>query len=105
MKTPPAARDRGGERGFTGGPMSERVDLNAMKPGYDGRLKRAEISAHEPPIHDVPGVYLQFVEGCGYDVYELTPDEADAISKYLADAAVQTRAAFSEQANGADPAR
>jgi hypothetical protein len=47
-------------------------------------LKQAEVLGFDPDINGEPGMYLQFVEGCGYDVYELTPDEARELAGELA---------------------
>ncbi len=59
------------------------IQLSLMEPGYDKNLKRIEILGFEPDIHDIPGMYLQVVEGCGYQVYELTPDEARKLASEL----------------------
>jgi hypothetical protein len=63
--------------------MSQAIPLSKMKPGHNGRLKQAEVLGFDPDINGEPGMYLQFVEGCGYDVYEFTPDEARRLATEL----------------------
>lgn len=82
--------------------MSESIKLSQM-PCYAG-LWKAEVIAQEPFIptqgkesiemYEKPGVTLQFVEGCGYTVFNLTPEEADELVKQLQYAAMLTRLKF-----------
>lgn len=51
--------------------------LTQMFPSYTGQLKYIEIMPSDDTI------YLQRVDGCGYDVNELTPLEAIAIGEEL----------------------
>jgi hypothetical protein len=53
-----------------------------------------EVLAHDPDIHDEPGVYLQKVEGCGYTVFELTPEEATILGTFLIEQAEESVTAF-----------
>ncbi len=57
----------------------------------------AQVLDHSPDIHNKPGVYCQFVEGCGYHVYTLNPDEAELLAAMLLQGAAKTRAAFAEE--------
>lgn len=75
--------------------MSDKVTLSRMDC-YAGKFE-AEASGHTPDIHDEPGVYVQFIEGCGYDVYTLTPDEADTLADRIREAAAETRKAFQDK--------
>lgn len=77
------------------------VQLSQMRRGYDGNLKRLEVLGFSPDIHDHPGLYLQRVEGCGYDVIELTLEEANAVAKELLETIQSVRAEFDPKA-GAD---
>ena len=54
--------------------MNEPIKLSRM-PCYAGFWK-AQATAHTADIHDKPGVYVQFIEGCGYSVFEMEPEEA-----------------------------
>lgn len=63
---------------------------------YAGKI-HAETMPHEPDIHDEPGVYVQFREGCGHTVYTMTPDEADEYADMLKVAAAHTRKAFQKK--------
>jgi len=60
---------------------------------YAGKML-AECMPFSPDIHKEPGMYLQFVEGCGYHVYTLTPDEADKLAEMLRQTAEQSRREF-----------
>ena len=60
---------------------------------YAGK-QLVEVSDFSPDIHDEPGMYLQFVEGCGYTVYEITPDEAEKLAALLLAKAKETRKNF-----------
>ncbi len=73
---------------------TNKVEMTLRAPCYTGLYEFLEVSAHDPDIHDEPGIYLQKVEGCGYDVWELTAEEADALAVILAAKAKETRAAF-----------
>lgn len=63
---------------------------------YAGKM-RAEANPHEPDIFDEPGVYLQFVEGCGYTVFTLTPEEAEQYADMLKASAKASREAFQKK--------
>ena len=69
------------------------IDLSHHK-SYTGGQQQAEVQEFGPDIHDGPGMYLQFVDGCGYTVYTLSPDEAEALAKMLTEAAELTRKLF-----------
>jgi hypothetical protein len=70
--------------------MKDHIKLSKM-PCYAG-LWRAEVMEFTPDINggNNKGVYLQFVEGCGYSVFELTTDEARELAQILVDKANQT---------------
>lgn len=61
-----------------------------------------EVMPHEPFLDEKktivhmeqPGMFLQFVEGCGYTVFNLTPNEAESLAKILVQGAKATRKAF-----------
>lgn len=72
--------------------MGNSIRLSQMDC-YTGKI-RAEVNAFGPDIHSQPGLYLQFVEGCGYDVKTLTPDEAEQLAELLLKSAFRTRKAF-----------
>lgn len=82
------------------------IPLTEMKPGYDGRSLRLELYPQLPWLDEAktiehyenPGVVLQKVEGCGYDVTEMTADQADHLANQLLKAAAETRAAFGVRA-------
>jgi len=99
-------------------PDDNAVFLSEMNRGYDGNQLRMEVSAHhalmrgpEPerkvlfPHYEKPGVTLQRVEGCGYDVTTLTPDEAERLGNLLIAAAKETRADFERDGAEADRLR
>lgn len=71
---------------------SDKVTLSRMDC-YAGKWL-AEATAHSPDIFDEPGVYVQFIEGCGYHPYTMTPDEADRLADRIREAAAKTREAF-----------
>lgn len=58
----------------------ETVKLSLM-PCYAGSWQ-AEVmtSTPDPGESEEPHFYLQFVEGCGYSVYSMTPDEAEKVA-------------------------
>jgi hypothetical protein len=62
--------------------------------GYDGRPKAIEVLSFNKDIHNNPGVYLQRVEGCGYEVWEMTPEEAESVAKHLLQAAKDSLKSF-----------
>lgn len=70
----------------------EKVPLSKM-PCYAGNIY-VEVTPFSPDLHDNEGIYLQFVEGCGYDVKTLTPNEAEILAKQLQLAAIRTRKSF-----------
>lgn len=65
----------------------EHVNLSKQKVAYDGNPQRLEIVPFSPDIHEAPGVYLQHVEGSGYIVFDLTPEEAYNLGTFLIRAA------------------
>jgi hypothetical protein len=73
--------------------MKEHILVSQMIC-YTGSPWRCEVSDWTPGIHDIPGVYIQFVEGCGYHVWDLTPDEAEGLAAILLKQAAKTRANF-----------
>ncbi len=56
--------------------MKTQIKLSRMDC-YAGK-QRAEVMAGDKDYF-----YLQFVEGCGYTVYEITPDEAIELGNIL----------------------
>lgn len=72
--------------------VSDRVTLSKMDC-YAGKLL-VEAVAHDPNIFDEAGIYVQFIEGCGYSPYTMTPDEADALADRIKEAAAETRRMF-----------
>lgn len=72
-----------------------KIELSQMNC-YAGKIK-AEVLAHTSDIYDEPGAYAQFIEGCGYDVYTMTPDEADVFADMLKAGAQASRNAFSNK--------
>lgn len=74
--------------------MDNTVELSEMNLGYDGKRKRLEVSGFSRDIHDRPGLYLQRVEGCGYDVYHLTLEEAERLAAILVQVVAEVRAEF-----------
>jgi hypothetical protein len=83
----------------------KEINLSMERKGYDGNPKRVEVMSmsYEPEpevrVWDEPGVYLQFVEGCGYDVRVLSANEAEDLACHLLKAATESRFSFSEKAN------
>jgi len=81
--------------------MTNEIELTEMKKGYDGRFTRLEVMDFTPEVHDgpedKPGVYLQRVEGCGYMVYDLTPEQAFALADILRAQAQKSIDAFAAQ--------
>lgn len=67
--------------------FKDEVTLSRMDC-YAGK-QRAEVNAYDPElqledgIDAPPYVWLQFVEGCGYTVYTVTPDEAEDLAVML----------------------
>lgn len=76
--------------------MKDHIELTEMPVNYTGHHSRMEVMEFSPDIHDKPGVYLQYVEGCGYTVYNLTPDEARFLGECLIRKAKETMKAFSK---------
>lgn len=62
--------------------------------GYNGCPKFIQVLSFSKGIHDEPGVYLQRVEGCGYEVWEMTPEEAESVAKHLLQAAKDSLKSF-----------
>lgn len=67
-----------------------QIQLTQQSLGYDGKPQRLEVSSFSKDIHDRAGIYLQHVEGCGYMVMEMTPDEALSLAAALTKAAQDT---------------
>lgn len=68
-------------------------------PPSEGVVVRAEVLPRvKREGSEVPGLYFQFVDGCGYTIYEFTPDEAEAIGKQLIVGAKQSRKSFAKKA-------
>jgi hypothetical protein len=60
------------------------VKMSTMPLGYDGQPQRAEVMGYSEVVHgNEQGVYIQFVEGCGYHVWNLTPAEAEKLGLAL----------------------
>jgi hypothetical protein len=80
--------------------MKDSIPLTQMPVNYTGYHDRLEVMAIDPDIHDapseVPGVYLQHVEGCGYTVYRLTADEARFLGERLIAQAADSLKQFSD---------
>ena len=74
--------------------MKDVIPLTEMPKNYTGYHSQLELMEFTPDIHDKPGVYLQHVEGCGYTVYELTPDQARFLGERLIAKANETLKAF-----------
>jgi hypothetical protein len=84
--------------------MKEHINLSMENNGYDGYPLRVEVlSKTYDPDNGIaggePGVYLQFVEGCGYDVRVLSVIEAEALASILKHVAAESRKSFSEKDN------
>lgn len=75
--------------------MTTSIPLSQLPLAYTGLPQVMEVQPFTRDIYDAPGVYLQKVEGCGYDVFTLTADEADKLGDMLKEAAAKTRAEFS----------
>lgn len=71
-----------------------RMPLSQCPEAYCGGPQYLEIVGFSPDIHDIPGLYLQHVEGCVYHPYELTPKEATKLGKALIEAASQVTETF-----------
>lgn len=63
------------------------VDMSLRPVCYTGHPESINVNPFDPEIHKVPGVYLEHQEGCGYDIFELTPAEARAVADALIKAA------------------
>ncbi len=80
--------------------MSNSINLTLEKKAYNGCYRRAEVMpfSYEPEPEfrsfEAPGVYLQFVEGCSYDVYSLTAVEAERLAEILLKAVAESRSEF-----------
>ena len=80
--------------------MKDEIILTEMPKGYDGNYRRVEVMPfdYEPEpefrAHSQPGLYLQFVAGCGYDVFPMTAGEAEALAAVLLRTASESRKSF-----------
>jgi hypothetical protein len=63
--------------------MKDSIVLTEMPVNYTGGHDRLEVMSFDSDIHDRAGVYLQHVEGCGYTVYNLTPQQAIELASIL----------------------
>lgn len=74
--------------------MDEKVILS-LEDGYAGK-RYVEImdSCPENTSGSIPYLWFQFVEGCGYTDYRMTPDEADKVADMLKTAAERIRKAW-----------
>lgn len=74
----------------------EKMDLS-RHDCYAGKM-RVEVMDASPELQESPHpqayLYLQFVEGCGYSPYELTPQEADHLAHMLQAGAARARKNF-----------
>lgn len=61
----------------------EKVSVELSRHDCYAGKERVNVNPFSYDIHDVPGVYLEFQEGCGYDPRELTPDEAIRVGEAL----------------------
>lgn len=75
--------------------LPSRIELSQMDC-YAGKFK-AEAIAHEADVFDEPGVYAQFIEGCGHHVFTMTPDEADQFADMIKAAADKSRKSFKKR--------
>ena len=74
------------------------IELTEMKNGYNGKPTRLEVSALTPVVgQEYPAVYLQHVEGCGYTVYEMTAEQAEALAAELMEKAKKSRESFAKE--------
>lgn len=73
------------------------IELTEMENGYDGVPTRLEVLEFSPDIHDEPGLYLQRVEGCGYYIMQMTPEQAETLAQELLEVAEESRAAFAKK--------
>lgn len=64
-----------------------QVPLSFLGNCYTGYPFTMNVHPYDPDIHEKPGVYLEFQEGCGYTPYDLTPDEARQVAQALIAAA------------------
>lgn len=71
------------KKSVTVSPMKESILLTEMNRNYTGGFNRLEVLSFSNDVHDKPGVYLQEVEGCGYHVMEMTPQQAIELGKIL----------------------
>lgn len=72
----------------------DSIELSLMDC-YAGK-ERAEIMVFEKEDgdYDAPGLWLQFVQGCGYTPYQLTANEADKLADILKKGAAKSRKSF-----------
>ncbi len=75
--------------------MKLSLPLSQMPDCYAGPL-RVNVLEFNKNIHDRPGVYLEFQEGCGYNPRELTTREARIIAKALNAAADKSDTEFEQ---------
>ncbi len=74
----------------------ERIELSRM-PCYAGKWEATVMpwtlhgAYKDEPVDEF--LYLDFVEGCGSTVFELTPDEAEKLAGMLMNGAKQARQA------------
>jgi len=63
----------------------------SLMEGYAGKCLIEVMRGGAEGDSKEPLVYLQKVEGCGYDVWSLTPDECDQVADALKAQAAQAR--------------
>lgn len=74
------------------------IELTEMKNGYDGRPTRLVVSALTPAVgQKYPALYLEHVEGCGYTVYEMTAEQAEALAAELLEKVEESRKSFAAE--------
>jgi hypothetical protein len=76
--------------------MSENsVYLTTEDPPYCGGFKAIEVMGFSPEVNGpAPGVYVQFVEGCGYNGRHLTLSEAEQLIAILKRIVAQVKAEY-----------
>lgn len=73
--------------------QTDAIKLSRMDC-YAGKIRAEVLPWENDGLDRVPGLYLQFVQGCGYSPYEMTPDEADQLAALLRVGAAKARANF-----------
>jgi hypothetical protein len=76
--------------------MTRHVELTEMPRNYTGGFDKLEVLPFSVDCHDRSGMYVQHVSGCGYKVWEVTPDQAEKLAFILLNAAKQVRKDFEQ---------